>query len=140
MAGVWAVAVAGGGADPLLELAEVARRLKENGILDLLRVVAENYDDIVERLSTGGAAVAGAIGSAFLEGVGEAEGSVYRAAGEARVLGRCLVEALASARGAAPRVTGPVSLLRALQDPEVARGLSLLLGVAKVLGRCMGEG
>ncbi|NOZ88444.1 MAG: DUF1641 domain-containing protein [Crenarchaeota archaeon] len=122
--------------EELRELALIARRMKENGLLDLLIVLAENYDDIVERLNSEKAARLGLLADSMLRGIGSAEFDPSAVS----VVTRCLVEAAAPAAGGEPYVIrGPLSLLRALRDEDVVRGLSALVGMAKRLGRCLGE-
>lgn len=48
-----------------------------------------------------------------------------------------LVEAREQATDAEPEITGPVSAFRVLRDPEVQKGLTFLVGVARSLGRRM---
>lgn len=51
------------------------------------------------------------------------------------VVGDAATDGLARARTTGTTVTGPLSALKALKDPEVARGVGVLIEVARALGR-----
>lgn len=49
-------------------------------------------------------------------------------------------DGVARARAEDTRVTGPLSAVRTLRDPEVQRGLGVLVEISRSLGRHMGQG
>ena len=121
--------------ETLALLAEAAVRLRETGLLELLVVLAENYEDLVEQLSTREAAAAGSLAAAALRGLGR--GEAWKAAPTVEKALACTVEALEPGKlEAVPPIGGLVSLLRSLGDPDVAKGLGILVHLARSLGRC----
>jgi uncharacterized protein YjgD (DUF1641 family) len=117
-------------------LAELAAKLKETGLLDLLVVLAENYDEPLGMASNGPLSSLAVLGLAAAQGAHE--GGAAEAAETVERLARCTTEALKPENLAQARpVKGVVSLLRELSDPYVARGLGLLLHLARSLGRCL---
>jgi hypothetical protein len=54
-------------------------------------------------------------------------------------LASALVEGKESVEAGAPAPSGPLALLRAMRDPDVARGIGFFLQVAKAFGRRLGD-
>jgi len=122
----------------LAALAELAAKLKETGLLDLLIVLAENYDEPLALASTGPLSSLLTLGLAAAEGAHR--GGAAEAAASVEKLAQCTTEALRPENLAAVKpVAGVISLMRELSDPHVARGLGLLIHLARSLGRCVEE-
>jgi len=119
-------------------LAELAAKLKETGLLDLLVVLAENYDEPLAAAANGPASSLALLGMAAARGAHE--GGAPEAAETVEKLARCTTEALQPTNiSKAKPVKGIVSLMKELSDPHVARGLGLLLHIARSLGRCLDQ-
>lgn len=120
----------------LAALAELAVKLRETGLLDLLIVLAENYDEALDLAANGPLSSLIALGLAAGEGARKA--GAVEAAATVEKLSECTVRALKPDNLSRARpVTGLLSLLRELSDPRVARGLGLLLHLARSLGECL---
>ena len=126
----------------LKTLVEVAVKLKESGILDMLRVIAEkgwelfsyfSNDLAVNRAIAIGDAAAKAIERLNPETVIALRRSVEAVTG-------CSLKALASVDPGTVRPVSALGLLRALGDRDVQVGLGLLVAVAKALGSCIRGG
>jgi uncharacterized protein YjgD (DUF1641 family) len=123
-------------AQALQALAELAAKLKETGLLDLLVVLAENYDEPLSLAANG--PLSGLAALALAAGQGAARGGAAEAAETVERLSECATQALRPESLAQVRpVTGIISLLRELGDPRVARGLGLLIHLARSLGDCL---
>lgn len=121
--------------EAFVALAELAARLKETGLLDLLVVLAENYDEALGMV-TGEEAGAGlALAAAALRGAARGGGAAAARGVEEAV--SCLVEALGRSPVAGAEPVGLTGLIRALADPRVARGLGVLLSLAAAIGECV---
>jgi uncharacterized protein YjgD (DUF1641 family) len=117
-------------------LAELAAKLKETGLLDLLVVLAEGYDEALNVTANGPLSSLAVLGLAAARGAGEA--GAPEAAETVEKLARCTTEALKPENLAKARpVKGIIGLVRELSDPRVAAGLGLLLHLARSLGECM---
>lgn len=120
-------------------LVEVAVKLKESGMLDMLRVLAEKSSDIfayisnevkVHRLMTLGDGAIAAVEKLSPEEVVTAKLNVAN-------MSECLFKSLANVRMDKIRPISTTGLLRALGDKDVQMGLGLLMGLAKELGACV---
>ena len=127
-------------AEALTTLMKVAAKLKESGLLDLLETMAEKYEELL--LYTGSDQRiyhALAMLEATLNGLKEADPWKYKLALEKMT--SCLVGALdPEEMQKAKPVKGVFSLVRALSDPRVAKGLGIMLYLAARLGACMEQG
>ena len=124
-------------AEALLDLLKALAKLKESGLLDMIATMTEKYEEALLYTSSDHRVYhALAMIEAALNGLKNADPWRYKPAVEAMT--SCLVSALdpEEMRKAKP-VKGVVSLLRALSDPNVARGLGLLLHLAGKLGACI---
>ena len=128
-------------AKALAELIEIAVKLKESGILDLLRELADMADEIVSSIAddaglyrTLGLADAAQSGLAKVE-----DDDFIQAKIVLENLVKCSMKGLAEAgRKEIPRV-GLFGMLGALRDKDVQKGLGLLLALAKGMGACVDE-
>ncbi len=124
--------------EALNTLIEVAVKLKETGLLDLLVVLADRYDEILALLNKPSVANSVTIVDAILDGLGQVDISHVRPSIER--VSKCVAQSLSSSElRNAPRIHGILDLVRALRDPRIAKGLSLILGIAGVIGRCVLE-
>ena len=124
--------------DALNTLIEVAVKLKETGLLDLLVVLADRYDELLSLLNKPSVANSVMIVDAILDGIGQADVSSARPGIERA--SRCIVRSFSSGElKKAPRIRGVLDLVRALKDPRIAKGLSFILGIAGVIGSCVLE-
>jgi uncharacterized protein YjgD (DUF1641 family) len=124
--------------EALNTLIEVAVKLKETGLLDLLVVLADRYDEILALLNKPSVANSVMIVDAVLDGIGQVDVSSARPGIERA--SKCIVRSFSSGElKKAPRIRGILDLVRALRDPRVAKGLSLILGVAGIIGSCVLE-
>ncbi len=126
-------------AEALLDLLKALAKLKESGFLDMLTTIAEKYEEALLYTSSDQRVYhALAMVEAALNGLKQADPWKYKPAVEAMT--GCLVSALdpEEMRKAKP-VKGVFSLMKALSDPNVARGLGLLIYLAGRLGACMAQ-
>jgi len=121
--------------EAFVALAELAARLKETGLLDLLVVLAENYDEVLGAVSGEEAGAGLALASAALRGAARGGGAAAAEGVEEAV--SCLVEALGSNPVASAEPVGLAGLIRALSDPRVARGLGVVIALAAAIGECV---
>lgn len=134
-----AVEMDGRDVEALRELVEIAVLLKETGILDLLRVVAEKGHELL-------ALVGNDVGIARMAGLAYAvQAGLEKPSAEDIRDARRLVEKLVSCSiSASARVSreevkpvGLLGLLGALRDRKVQVALGLLLSLARSLGGCI---
>ncbi|RUM48106.1 MAG: hypothetical protein DSY37_00550 [Hyperthermus sp.] len=121
-------------------LVEVAVRLKEAGILDMLRVIAEKGEELMALLGND-------VGIMRMLGLAHAAHSALEhgvtaddVAGAKRVielLTSCGLKAMASTEPSRVKPRGLFGMMGALRDRDVQVGLSLLLDIAKNLGVCV---
>lgn len=119
----------------LEDLARIAYRLKESGLLDMLVVLAEKYEEILQGLTDQRTLHALALVQAFLDGVREADPWKYKPA--IQLMTHCVFESMDPGRLSNAKPVGLMGLLSALRDPDVSFGLGLLIAMAKSLGGCM---
>ncbi|BEP16877.1 hypothetical protein PYJP_02290 [Pyrofollis japonicus] len=125
--------------EALESLMKMAAKLKESGLLDLLETMAEKYEELLmytgsdQRVYHMLAAL-----EAALNGMKAADPWKYKMAIEKMT--SCAMSALdpEELQKVKP-VKGLFSLLRALSDPNVAKGLGIMLYLAARLGACMGQ-
>ncbi len=123
--------------EALITLAETAAKLKESGILDMLETIAEKYEELLLYTSSDHRVYhALAALEAVLTGLKKSDPWRYKPALEKMT--ECLVNAFdpETLQEARP-VQGVFSLMKALRDPDVAKGLGVLIAIAKSLGRCV---
>lgn len=122
--------------EALLTLAKTAAKLKESGLLDMLATIAEKYEEMLLYTSSDQRVYhALAILEAALTGLKNAD--PWKAKPAVEKLTACLVNALTPENiEKAQPVQGVFSLMKALKDPDVAKGLGILIAMAKALGRC----
>lgn len=125
-------------AKAIISLAEAAAKLKESGMLDMLATMAEKYEELLLYTNDQRIYHALSLAEAALNGLKKAD--PWKAKPAVEALTGCLAEALdANALANAPPVKGVFSLMRALGDPDVAKGLGALLYLAKRLGACLNQ-
>lgn len=123
-------------AEAIISLAEAAAKLKESGLLDMLTTMAEKYEELLLYTNEQRVYHALALAEAVLNGVGRAD--PWKAKPALEALTSCTLEALdPQLLKTAPPVKGVLSLLKALSDPDIAKGLGALFAVAKKLGSCL---
>ncbi len=128
-------------AKALADLIDIAVRLKESGILDLLRELADMADEIVSAVADdAGLYRTLGLADAAQSGLAKVEDDEFIQAKMAlEDLVRCSMKGLAEAgKGDIPRV-GLTGMLGALKDKDVQKGLGLLLTIAKGVGSCVDE-
>ena len=124
--------------EAIISLAEAAAKLKESGLLDMLTTMAEKYEELLLYTNDQRVFHALALGEAALNGLKQAD--PWKAKPAVEALTGCLVNALdAQALAKAPPVKGVFSLLKALSDPDVAKGLGAMIYLAKQLGACLNK-
>ncbi len=120
-------------------LVETAVKLKESGILDALRVIAERSAEIfayvanevpLHRFAALGDAATAAIGKLKPEEVLDLRLTVEQAS-------ECLFKSLASTKVENVQPVSTFGLLRVLGDKDVQIGLGFLIAIAKNLGACI---
>ncbi|BEP18310.1 hypothetical protein PYJP_16620 [Pyrofollis japonicus] len=123
----------------LEDLVEIAVRLKESGLLDMLKILAEKSTDIfayistevpIHRLLALGDAATAAAAKLKPEEVVEMKINVEEAT-------ECLFKSLAAAKMTEVRPVSTLGLLRVLGDKDVQAGLGFLILLAKNLGACI---
>jgi uncharacterized protein YjgD (DUF1641 family) len=122
------------GSEALAALVEAAAKLRETGLLDLLVVLADHYEELLSTASGEEAGALAALGEAVARGA--ARGGALKASPTVERATACLVEALAPEEVEKAQPLGVTGLLRALSDPQVARGLGILVHLARRLGAC----
>jgi len=119
----------------LEELMDVLGKLKESGLLDMLKSVVDKYEDLMtflahdRRLFHLMAVAEGALNS--MEGV-----DAIRLKLATQRLAECGLDALTSEEVERAQPMGLTDLLRALRDPDVMAGLGLVISMLKALGKC----
>ena len=120
-------------------LVETAVKLKESGLLDALRVIAERSTEIfayvanevpLHRFAALGDAATAAIGKLKPEEVQGLKLTVEQAS-------ECLFKSLASTKVENVQPVSTFGLLRVLGDKDVQIGLGFLIAIAKNLGACI---
>ena len=121
-------------------LARIAVALKQSGILDLLAELAERSEEILTSLA-GDKSLYRALGvaDALQEGINKVgDDDFIDAKAALEELTRCSMKGLAHAYREAKPV-GLLGLLTSVRDPDVQKGLGILLSIAKGLGAACGE-
>ncbi len=122
--------------EALISLAEAAAKLKESGLLDLLVTMAEKYEELLLYTSSDQRVYhALSLVEAMLTGLKNLD--PWKAKPAVEMLTSCVADALSpeTIEKAEP-IKGILSLMRALKDPYVAKGLGILVSLAAALGRC----
>jgi uncharacterized protein YjgD (DUF1641 family) len=125
--------------EALLSLAEAAAKLKESGLLDLLVTMAEKYEELLLYTSSDQRVYhALSLLEAALTGLKNVD--PWKAKPAIEMVTSCFMNALSpeTIEKAEP-VKGIMSLMRALKDPYVAKGLGILLSLAAALGKCASQ-
>jgi len=122
----------------LEELLGMLAKLKESGLLDMLKSIIERYEDLMtymaqdRRIFKAMSMVEGA-----LNGLEDADAAKLKYASMG--LSQCSTKALEEIMDKGVKQVGIIDLLKALRDPDVAYGLGLMLAMAKSIGRCFKE-
>lgn len=119
-------------------LMEVAVYLKESGILDLLRIVAERSSELLALIGNDPAVHrASALAGGATRGITRLKPEEIVAAKQSiEKLTECTLRSIAAVDPAEAEPVGLFGMLGALRDRDVQRGLGLLLAIAKNLGAC----
>ncbi len=127
--------------EALETLLEIAVKLKETGMLDMLRVIAEKSGELLTLLGNDpGLQRATAFADAAHRALSRLEPEkVVDAKINMEELTYCTLNAVAAAKPSEAKRVGLLGLLGVLRDPDVQVGLGLLLAIAKNLGRCVRE-
>jgi hypothetical protein len=124
----------------LKELAGLAVRMKEAGLLGWLKAFTENADKLIA-LAAADDALARSLGLAHAvsEGITRPEvHEIIKAKDSIKELSTCTIKALAMLDASNVRpVGGVLGLLKALGDEDVKEGLGALIALAKGLGACL---
>ncbi len=126
------------GAQALEELLEVAAKLKESGLLDMMKALVERYEDLMTNMAQDRRLFHA---FALLEGAldGLEEGDPSKLKWGMMGLTSCLSKGMEEVTEGEVEPVGLLGLLKALREPEVMYGLGVLLTFARALGRCMME-
>ena len=122
----------------LEELIELLAKLKESGLLDMLKAMLERYEDLMtymaqdRRMFKAMTMVEGA-----LNGLEDADAAKLKYASMG--LSQCSTKALEDIMEKGVEPVGLLGLLKALKDPDVAYGMGLMIAMAKSIGRCFKE-
>ncbi len=122
----------------LEELLDIMTKLKESGLLDMLKAMVERYEDLMtymaqdRRLFKAMVMVEGA-----LNGIEEADAAKLKYASMG--LSQCSTKALEEVMDKGVEPVGLMGLLKALRDPDVMYGLGLMIAMAKSVGKCFRE-
>lgn len=122
----------------LEELLDMLTKLKESGLLDMLKAMLEHYEDLMtymaqdRRLFKAMVMVEGA-----LNGIEEADAAKIKYASMG--LSQCSTKALEEIMDKGVEPVGLMGLLKALRDPDVMYGLGLMIAMAKGIGKCFKE-
>jgi len=126
-------------AQALKELVEVAVKLKESGLLGMLKdVVSDSEGAFAAILSDPSTFRLAALIGAVLEAGRRLDGS--RVPGLKNCVENavyCLLEGMANTDPAKAEPKGLMALMGALRDPDVQKGLGFLIALAKNLGACL---
>ncbi|UXD21979.1 hypothetical protein IPA_00430 [Ignicoccus pacificus DSM 13166] len=118
------------------ELLEMLAKLKETGLLDMMKAIVERYEDLMTFLAQDRRLFhAMTLGEAMLNGMENVD--AIRLKLSMQNLSECAFEALASEEVEKAEPVGLMGLMRALRDPDVMMGLGLLIAMAKALGKCV---
>ena len=129
-------------AKALESLVETAVMLKESGMLDMLRVIAEKSSEIMILLGNDvgimrGLGLAHAAHDALEN---EVDGSDIGAAKPLiTLMTACSIKAMGKTDVSKVKPKGMFGMLGALRDSDVQMGLAVLLEIAKNLGACIKE-
>ncbi len=125
--------------EALKTLVEVAVKLKESGVLDMLRVVAEKGMELLPMIQNDVSVHrAAALADAALRAIEALKPEeVLQAKLNTQAVAECTFRALASVDAGSVKPVGMGGLLGALRDKDVQTGLGLLLAIAKALGACI---
>ncbi|ALL01907.1 hypothetical protein Pyrde_1864 [Pyrodictium delaneyi] len=126
------------GMKALETLVEVAVYLKESGILDLLRVVAERSGELLTIIANDPALHrVSALADGATRGITRLKPEeVISVKQNIEKLTECTLRSMAAVNPADVKPVGLFGMLGALRDRDVQRGLGLLLAIAKNLGAC----
>ncbi len=126
--------------EALLSLAKAAAKLKESGLLDMLTTMAEKYEELLLFTSSDKRVYhALSLLEALLTGMKNVD--PWKAKPAVEKLTSCMLNALNEENiEKAEPVRGVLSLLKSLRDPYVAKGLGILLSLARELGKCAEKG
>ncbi len=122
----------------LEELLDIMTKLKESGLLDMMKAMIERYEDLMtymaqdRRLFKAMVMVEGA-----LNGIEDADAAKLKYASMG--LSQCSTKALEEVMDKGVEPVGLMGLLKALRDPDVMYGLGLMIAMAKSIGRCFRE-
>ena len=125
--------------EALKTLADIAVKLKESGLLDMLRIIAEKGAELLPMIQNDiSLHRTAALADAAVRAVESlAPDEVVRAKLNTQTITECTLKALASIDARSVKPVGMGGLLSALRDKDIQMGLGLLLAIAKALGACV---
>jgi uncharacterized protein YjgD (DUF1641 family) len=123
-------------------LIDIAVKLKESGLLDILKLAAERSEELIAYVSNDtGLMRSLAVADAAMNGLRNLDpGELSRLKKSVEESTECLLEALSKTSFKSVEPKGTLSLLGALRDENVRRGLTILVELARNLGAsCTGS-
>jgi len=117
-------------------LAFIAYKLKESGLLDMLAVLAEKYEELLQSIGSDQRVFhAMAAMQAVLDGMRNADPWKYKPA--LQLMTHCVFQGMDPEKLAGAKPVGLLGLMSALRDPDISFGLGVMLAMAKNVGKCM---
>jgi len=123
----------------LESLLVLAVRLKESGLLDLLTILAERYEEVVALISNDTAMMRGiALADAAMNSIRSLDPhDMPRLKKTIEEIMGCALKAIARIDPAKMKPRSTLGILAGLRDEDVRAGLTLLLEIAGSIGRCV---
>ena len=122
----------------LEELLDTLAKLKESGILDMLKAMVERYEDLMTYLAQDRRLFKVMVmAEGALNGMEDADSAKLKYASMG--LSHCASKALENIMDGEVKPVGLMGLLKALRDPDVMYGMGLMIAMAKSIGRCFKE-
>ncbi len=122
--------------EAIIDLARIAYRMKESGLLDMLVALADQYEELLQALGADQRVYhAMAAMQAFLDGMRDADPWKYKPA--IQLMTQCVFQGMDPEELSKAKPVGLLGLMGALRDPDISFGLGVMLAMAKRVGRCM---
>lgn len=122
--------------EAITDLARIAYRLKESGLLDMLVALADQYEELLQGLGADQRVYHTiAAAQAVLDGMRNADPWKYKPA--IQLMTHCAMQGMDPEELSKAKPVGLLGLLGALRDPDISFGLGVLLAMAKKVARCM---
>ena len=122
----------------LEEFLDIMAKLKESGLLDMMKAMVERYEDLMTYMAQDRRLFkAMVLFEGAMNGLEDADAAKLKYASMG--LTQCSTKALEEVMDKGVEPVGLMGLLKALRDPDVMYGLGLLLAMAKSVGKCFRE-